>query len=80
MHHSMEIEMRRQDNGRSVFTCRSRRIGSRLWRWLFGTEKVVILVPGGSVDTVTITEKGGSDHEQDEAAAGRGGRAARIGG
>ncbi len=81
MHHNMEIELRQQGKGAPVFRCRTKRIGLRLWRWLFGTEKVVILVPGGSVDTVTITEKGGGvGYEQGEAVAGCGGRAAVSGG
>lgn len=59
MYHNMEIELKHPGDGSPVFKCHTKRIGMRLWRRLFGSEKIVILVPGDSVDTVTITEKEG---------------------
>lgn len=56
MHHHMEVSLTPR-RGTPLLEYKSRSIGQRLWRRLFGKHKIVILFPAESVDMVTIIEQ-----------------------
>jgi hypothetical protein len=58
MRHSIRIDLKGRNPTGPVLECRTRPVTAWLWRLLFGgRHKVVILVPGGSVDSVNIIEQ-----------------------
>lgn len=63
MNHNVKISVTKEAPSNPIFACRTRKINTRLWSWLFGKHRVVILVPGHSVDTVTITEMEGAPED-----------------
>lgn len=60
MNHTLQISVTKTAPHDPILACRTVRIGARLWARLFGRQKVVVLVPGDSVDTVRIIEKEGA--------------------
>lgn len=58
MRHSIKIKMRSNANRDGpIFECTQRPVSTWLWRLLFGDRhKVVILMPGNSVDSVNVCE------------------------
>lgn len=60
MNHNVKISVTKEATSNPILACRTRKVNARLWSWLFGKHRVVILVPGHSVDTVTITEMEGA--------------------
>ena len=63
MRHTMHISLTNTPSPDAIFESKPLMIGTRLWRRLFGKHRIVVLVPGGSVDTVTISEIGEHRHE-----------------
>lgn len=66
MKHNLKISVSKKPMSGGVVACRSISIRDKLLTFLFGQKnRVMILVPGDSVETVSITEimKGGVVHE-----------------
>jgi hypothetical protein len=58
MRHSIRIDLKRRDPTGPILECRTRPLSMWLWRLLFGKRhSVVVLMPGGSVDSVNIVEQ-----------------------
>ena len=69
--HKLKISVSKTPQTSGIVTCRSVAIRERLLRFLFGNkQRVTILVPGDSVDEVSICEtaKGGTGNEQNQVA------------
>ena len=64
MRHKLKIGISRDAPRGTVMACRKVTLGSRLMDRLFGHGcRVAIIVPGDSVEDVTITEAGREDGE-----------------
>ena len=66
MKHNLTISVSKDPRRGGVVQCRSVSIREKFLTWMFGrVQKVMILVPGNSVSTVTITEvqEGGKNNE-----------------
>lgn len=66
MKHKLKINVSDKPGSEGVITCKNISIRERLLHFLFGEKrKVTILVPGSSVDEVTIyeAEKGNTENE-----------------
>lgn len=66
MKHKLKINVSDKPGSESIMTCRNVPVRERLLHLLFGAKhRVTILVPGGSVDEVTIyePERGGTGDE-----------------
>ena len=64
MKHKMKIRVSKAIDPDSVVSVKKTSIPKRLWKKLFGdTQKVTIVVPGDSVDAISIYEipKGGEE-------------------
>lgn len=73
MKHTLRISLAKKRPGDGIVGCRHVTIREKILRFLFGgAEKLTVIVPGDSVKALSITEDGGEDHEQDQAAVGRG--------
>ena len=58
MRHNIRIDLKGRDPTGPILECRTRPLSAWLWRLLFGKQhSVVVLMPGGSVDTVNIVEQ-----------------------
>ena len=58
MRHNIRIDLKGRDPTGPILECRTRSLPAWLWRRLFGSKStVVVLVPGGSVNTVNIIEQ-----------------------
>ena len=58
MRHNIRIDLNGRDPTGPILECRTRPLSTWLWRLLFGNQhSVVVLMPGGSVDTVNIVEQ-----------------------
>ncbi len=71
MRHKLKIGVSKGEPEGMVVACREARLGKRMMERLFGRRgKVAIIVPGDSVEDVTITESGdgkeGGEHGKDE--------------
>lgn len=66
MKHNVRICVSKRPPPNGIVACRKVKLRERLLNRLFGpTRSVMVLVPGGSVETVSITEvpEGGGDSE-----------------
>lgn len=66
MKHNLKISVSKAPQTGGVVTCRSVGIRERFLRFLFGSkQRITILIPGDSVDEVSICEtgKGGTSSE-----------------
>lgn len=58
MHHSVNVELGGTTKREKVIGIKSVKIRERIMRFLFGKlDRYAVIVPGGSVETLTITEK-----------------------
>lgn len=58
MRHKIRIDLKSHDPTGPILECRTRSLSAWLWRLLFGKKhSVVVLMPGGSVDSVNIIEQ-----------------------
>ena len=58
MRHSIRINLKGRDPTSPILECRTRPLSTWLWKLLFGKRhSVVVLMPGGSVDSVNIVEQ-----------------------
>jgi len=58
MRHSIRIDLKGRDPTGPILECRTRPLSAWLWRLLFGKRySVVVLMLGGSVDSVNIVEQ-----------------------
>lgn len=71
MNHHLEVSLAPR-NKAPLIEFHNRSIGLRLWHWLFGRQRIVILFPGESIDEVTITEQSDGATIQPSAAAYKG--------
>lgn len=70
MKHNLKISVSKAPQTNGLVACRDVSIRERLLRFLFGSkQRVTILIPGDTVDEVTICEtmKGDSPNEQQAA-------------
>lgn len=59
MRHNLKISVSKAPQNAGIVTCRTVSIREHLLRFLFGSkQKVTILIPGDSVDEVSICETG----------------------
>ena len=67
MKRNLKISVSNKPQASAVITCRNVSIRERLLRFFFGRkQKVTILIPGDSINEVSISEsKGGEEGEQD---------------
>ena len=64
MKHSLNITVSKARQNGGVIACRQMTIRERLLRFLLGSPiKLTLIVPGDSVDEVTIREVAGGDDE-----------------
>ena len=67
MKHRMKISVSREPPGMALMRCRNVGVRERFLRWLFGEKRrVTVIVPGDTVETVSIEElpeKGGGAGE-----------------
>ena len=66
MKHKLKISVSKAPQSSGIAACRTVNIRERILRFLFGSkQKVTILIPGDSVDEVSICEsgKGGVSNE-----------------
>ena len=64
MKHSLNITVSKERQNCGVIACRQMTIRERLLRFLLGSPvKLTLIVPGDSVDEVTIREVAGGDDE-----------------
>lgn len=57
MKHGLQINVSKKHKNDGIFTCRKITIREKLLRFLLGSpQRVTILVPGDTVDSVSITE------------------------
>lgn len=69
MTQKLRISISRDQPGLTILHCRRITIRERLLQWLFGAKrKVTIIVPGDSVDTVSIEEQPEQGGDADESA------------
>lgn len=69
MKHDLKISIRREPSGNGIAYCRKVSLRERVLDWLLGEKKrVTVIVPGGSVECMSIQElpEGGKSDEQDE--------------
>ena len=58
MRHNIRIDLKGRDPTGPILECRTRPLPAWLWRLLFGRwNSIVVLMPGGSVDSVNIIEQ-----------------------
>jgi hypothetical protein len=58
MRHNIRIDLKGRGPAGPILECRTRPLPPWLWRLLFGgRHSVVVLMPGGSVDSVNIIEQ-----------------------
>lgn len=59
MRHTIRINLKGgRPPGGPVLECQTRPVSTWLWRLLFGNRhRIVVLVPGGSVDSVNVIEQ-----------------------
>lgn len=65
MKQKLEIKVSKDLSGKSILSYKKVSIGKRLFKKLFGRDqKVVILIPGETVEGITISERdeGGEDN------------------
>ena len=64
MKHNLKISVSKAPKTGGIVACRKVTIRDKLLTFLLGPkQKVMILIPGDSVDTVSITEVGGMAYE-----------------
>ena len=69
MRHNLKISIRREPSGNGIVYCRKVSLRERVLGWLLGEKKrVTVIVPGDSVECMSIQElpEGGEEDEQDE--------------
>ena len=67
MKHKLKISVSKEPRTSGIVNCRNLSIRERLLRFLFGEKKrVTVLIPGDSVEEITICEnrKGEDENEQ----------------
>lgn len=70
MKHNLKISVSKKPQTGGIVSCRNVTIRERFLRFLLGDkQKLTILVPGDTVQELTISEikEGGISHEQDQA-------------
>lgn len=66
MKHSLNITVSKERQNGGVIACRQMTIREKLLRFLLGSPvKLTLIVPGDSVDEVTIREVAGGDDESE---------------
>ena len=69
MRHTLRISMSKEPGDGGIVSCRHVRVRDRVMRYLFGKERrLMVIVPGNSVRSMSIVEEGGENSEQNEAA------------
>ena len=69
MKHTLSISMSKDPGDGGIVSCRHVKVRDRIMRYLFGKERrLMIIVPGNSVRSMSIVEEGGENSEQYEAA------------
>ena len=74
MKHTLKISVSRDSPDDGIVSCRHITIREKLLRLLLGDKRrLTVIVPGDSVEALSINEvgEGGVDHEQNQAASGR---------
>lgn len=63
MRHNLQISVSKQENNRGIVSCRSISVRERLLRFLLGNPtKLTIVVPGDSVQALSINEVAGGEN------------------
>ena len=74
MKHTLKISVSRDSPDDGIVSCRHITLREKLLRLLLGDKRrLTVIVPGDSVEALSINEvgEGGVDHEQNQAASGR---------
>jgi len=74
MKHTLKISVSRDSPDDGIVSCRHVTIREKLLRFLLGDKRrLTVIVPGDSVESLSINEvgEGGTEHEQNQAASGR---------
>ncbi len=74
MKHTLKISVSRDSPDNGIVSCRHVTIREKLLRFLLGDKRrLTVIVPGDSVESLSINEvgEGGAEHEQNQAASGR---------
>lgn len=74
MKHQLKISVSKKPQTGGIVRCRTVSLRERILRQLLGEKlKLMVLIPGDSVEALSIKEikeEGGKEHEQKQAAAG----------
>lgn len=74
MKHQLKISVSKKSQTGGIVRCRAVSLRERIIRRLLGEkQKLMILIPGDSVESLSIKEieeEGGKEHEQNQAAVG----------
>lgn len=63
MRHNLQISVSKQENNHGIVSCRSISVRERLLRFLLGNPtKLTIVVPGDSVQSLSINEVAGGEN------------------
>lgn len=66
MRYRMKVSVSNEPEKTRVFKCKRISMREKLLRWLFGSErKMLLLVPSDSVNTVTVTEEADETDEEE---------------
>ena len=66
MKHKLKISVSKQPDSCAVFACQQKTVREKLLRFLLGSPvRLTVLVPGDSVDEVSIKEEAGGDDESE---------------
>ncbi len=74
MKHTLKISVSRDSPDNGIVNCRHVTIREKLLRLLLGDKRrLTVIVPGNSVESLSINEigEGGAEHEQNQTASGR---------
>lgn len=58
MKRTLKLTLRKPPTDAPILDCLAQSIGARLWERMFGKRRLIILIPGECIDTVTIREEG----------------------
>ena len=68
MKHTLRISVSKEPKDGGIVGCRHVTVREKLLRMLFGDKRrLTVIIPGDSVNSLSIVEEGGEDREQNRA-------------
>ena len=64
MKHNLKVSIRKKPSGEGLVFCRKYSIREKLLNWLLGEKRMLtVIVPGDTVECISIQELSGGTHE-----------------